>query len=246
MNDQQRFLEIKDKIVNQQREKNGIGTLSEKTIHAVLKEYYAPNLDDHEIPIEGYVADIYVNDTIIEIQNGNFNKIRAKLERFLPLYPVTVVYPMPYTKWLIWIDEETGQISKKHKSPKRGNPYEVFVELYKIKSYVKHKNFNLKITMLDLEEFRLLNGWSRDRKKGSVRYDRIPLEIANELEFNCEKDYMQLVPFDMPERFTVKDYAKAAKVSRSVAGTALNMLYYIGVVNRIGKIGNAILYKVED
>lgn len=40
---------------------NGIGTLREKTIHSVLKYYYAPNPAYHEIRIGTYVADICVD-----------------------------------------------------------------------------------------------------------------------------------------------------------------------------------------
>ena len=36
MIDQKRFNLAKEKIVGQDRERNGIGTLSEKTVHAVL------------------------------------------------------------------------------------------------------------------------------------------------------------------------------------------------------------------
>ena len=56
---------------------------------------------------------------IIEIQTRQFNRMRGKLQAFLPLYPVTIVYPIPYEKWLIWIDEDSGELSKKRKSPKR-------------------------------------------------------------------------------------------------------------------------------
>ena len=38
--------------------RQGIGTLSEKTVHAVMKNYYAPDTDMHEILIENFVADI--------------------------------------------------------------------------------------------------------------------------------------------------------------------------------------------
>ena len=57
--DEQRFEQAKNKIIGADRERRGIGTLSEKTVHAVLKNYYAPDEDMHEIPIENYVADIY-------------------------------------------------------------------------------------------------------------------------------------------------------------------------------------------
>ena len=44
--------------------RQGIGTLSEKTVHAVMKNYYAPDTDMHEIPIENFVADIYTGQEI--------------------------------------------------------------------------------------------------------------------------------------------------------------------------------------
>ena len=42
-----------------------------------------------------YVADIYKDGEIIEIQTRQFNRMRGKLQAFLPLYPVTIVYPIP-------------------------------------------------------------------------------------------------------------------------------------------------------
>ena len=109
--DEKRFETAKKKIIGQAREREGIGTLREKTLHAVLKHYYAPDENMHEVPIGPYVADIYTGDAILEIQNGNFYKIRTKLDVFLAQYPVTVIYPIPHCKWLVWVDEETGELS---------------------------------------------------------------------------------------------------------------------------------------
>ena len=61
---------------------NGIGTLREKTIHSVLKYYYAPDSVYHEIKIGSYVADICVDGEIFEVQTRNFNKMRDKLDFF--------------------------------------------------------------------------------------------------------------------------------------------------------------------
>ena len=124
--DQKRFEEAKRKIIGVDRQRLGIGTLSEKTVHAIFKDYYEPDEDHQEIPIENYVADIYKDGEIIEIQTRQFNRMRGKLQAFLPLYPVTIVYPIPYEKWLIWIDEDSGELSKKRKSPKKGSPYQAF------------------------------------------------------------------------------------------------------------------------
>ena len=53
-----------------------------------------------------------------------------------------------------------------------------------------------------MEEYRLLNGWSNDKKKGSSRFDRIPMALVEEVEINCPGDYMQFVPYDLQEQFT--------------------------------------------
>ena len=240
------FEEAKKKVIGIDRQRLGIGTLSEKTVHAILKNFYEPDEDKQEIPIENYVADIYSNGEIIEIQTRQFNRMRDKLNAFLPLYPVTIVYPIPREKWLIWIDEESGELSKKRKSPVKGNPYMAFIELYKIKMYLKHPNLRLKLVLMDMEEYRLLNGWSRDKKKGSSRYDRIPTELVEEVEINCLQDYMQFVPYDLKQSFTSKDFAKAAHIPTSLSQTVLNILYYVGIVNRTGKIGNLYLYEVVE
>lgn len=240
------FLRAKQKIVGNERNRQGIGTLSEKTVHAVLKNAYAPDEDMHEIPIENYVADIYTGEEIIEIQTRQFNKMRNKLSVFLPLYPVTIVYPIPYRKWLIWINEETGELSPKRKSPVTGNVYSAFIELYKIKSFLTDKNLRLQFVLLDMEEYRLLNGWSKDKKKGSSRYDRIPVELIEEVSVERVEDYMRFVPYELAEKFTAKDFAKAAKIPARLSQTVVHILHYVGVIQRIGKLGNSYLYQIKE
>lgn len=244
--DEQRFEEIKNRIVGSQRERNGIGTLQEKTVHAILKDYYAPDKDMQEIPINGYVADIFTGSEIIEIQTANFNKIREKLDSFLPEYLVTIVYPIPHIKWLSWIDEESGECSAPRKSPVKGNVYKAFYELYKIKSYLPDKNLRLCFPLLDIEEYRLLNGWSRDKKKGSCRYDRIPVAMVDEIRFERIEDYLQLIPYELQEPFTAQEFAKAVKIRKQEAGRVLHILNYLHVVDVCQKKGNAYVYQVKE
>ena len=246
MPDREAFENAKKKVIGVDRQRLGIGTLSEKSVHAILKNYYEPDEDHQEIPIDNYVADIYAAGEIIEIQTRQFNKLRDKLEAFLPLYQVTVVYPIPREKWLIWIDQESGELSKKRKSPAKGNPYVAFPELYKIKMFLKDPNLKLRLVLIDMEEYRLLNGWSRDKKKGSSRFDRIPTELVEEVEINCLEDYMQFVPCELEGSFTSKEFAKAAHIPVSLAQTVLNILYHVGTVTRVGKKGQQYLYEILD
>ena len=233
-------------IINRERASMGIGTLSEKTVHAVLKRFYEPDPEHQEIPVENFVADILRDGEIIEIQTRGFNKLRRKLDTFLKYYPVTIVYPIPHIKWLSWIDEETGETSPKRKSPKTGNPYMAFIELYKIRPYLSNPNLHLKLALLDMEEYRLLNGWSRDKKKGSERYDRIPVKFAEEVCIDRREDYMQFVPYDLPEQFTAKDFAKHAKIPVRLAQTVLLILTDLEIVVRVGKQGKSYLYEVNE
>jgi hypothetical protein len=244
--DNKRFERARNRIIGIDRPRQGIGTLSEKTVHAVLKNYYAPDEDMHEIPIENFVADIYTGTEIIEIQTRSFNTMRRKLAAFLPLYPVTIVYPIPHVKWLYWIDEESGEISTKRKSPKKGNPYQAFIELYKIRSFLGNVNLRLRIDLIDMEEYRLLNGWSRDKKKGSDRFDRIPLDLIDEVCIDRREDYMQFVPADIPDEFTAKDFASCAHIPVRLAQTTLLILTDLDIVDRIGKKGRGILYTVKE
>ena len=246
MPDKKAFEEAKRKIIGTDRQRLGIGTLSEKTVHAILKNYYEPDEDRQEIPIGNYVADIFAGGEIIEIQTRQFDKLRGKLSAFLPLYPVTIVYPIPREKWIIWINEETGELSGKRKSPLKGSPYTVFPELYKIKSFLKDPHLRFKLVLLDMEEYKLLNGRGKNRKIRASRYDRIPTELVQELETERPEDFLQFVPPELEGPFTTKDFAKAARISQPLAQVTLNILYHMEAVARVGKKGNLYLYEAGD
>ncbi len=241
MND--KFLEAKERHQQLEDTHSGIGTLGEKTLHAIIKYYFEPNVEKHEIKVGRYVADIFNEKGIVEVQTRNFAALRKKLDFFLKSYPVTIVYPVAYTKWIYWIDESTGVISKKRKSPKKGTTYCVFPELYRIKSLLSHPNLSLTILLLDVEEYKLLNGWSEDRKKGSERYEIIPIALIEQMSINSIKEYKKLIPKNLPDTYSSKDFKKVSGLSLPASQTALNILNYLGVVKRIGKRGNSFLYQ---
>lgn len=234
-----------EKIVHKERERYGIGTLSEKTLHAVVKNYMEPDEDYHEVPLEGYVADIFRNDEVVEIQTAHFNVLRRKLDKFLPLYKVTIVYPIPATKWVIWVDPETGEEVSRRKSPKKGSQYQAFRELYRIKNYLGHPNLNVLFLFIDVEETKILDGWSRDKKRGATKYDRVPLGLVDEMLFERVEDYRMMIPAELSE-FTSREYARTTKIPVSQAQTALNIFHYLNVVERVGKRGNSFIYEVRE
>jgi len=208
-----------------------------------VKYYVEPDDNKHEIKVGAFYADIVNDSGIIEIQTRSFNALRKKLEVFLEEYDVLIVYPLPSTKWLMWIDEETGAVTKKRKSPKSGRVYDAVHELYKIRPLLRHPNLFLRLMFIDMVEYRFLDGWSKDKKRGSTRYNRLPVDIVDEVYFRSAADYLQFVPDKLERYFTSKDYCSVAKVNLYTAQTALNILHYVGAVERVGKKGNLHIYK---
>ena len=242
--DKDAFEQAKLKVLLKQHDPHGFGTLQEKTVHAVMKLYYEPNMDYHEVPIEGYIADIYTGKRIIEVQNGNFNRLREKLKAFLPDYQVMVVLPIPHNRWIVYMDEESGELSGKRKAPGTGSIYNAFPELYKIKEHLLHPNLSFAFPLIDMDEYRVLQSKSKGRRKKGSRYDRMPLSLYDEIIMERVEDFVQVIPYELEEIFTVKEFAKTAGIHRDLAGVTLHILYHMKLVDRVGQRGREYLYRV--
>lgn len=223
-------------------ERSTIGTLGEKCLHLILKYTFEPRGELHEIKVGSFYADIKNEDGIVEIHTRSFNTLRKKLDVFLKEGRVRIVYPIPRIKRIIWIDPESGEITTPRKSPKIGSYFDCFRELYKIKHYLDNENLIFTPVLIDMVEYRNLNGWSKDRKKGASRFDRIPTELVDFIDIKTTEDYKKLIPAELTSDFSVKDFAKAAKISAGTASLAVNVLRHLGVIFVKEKKGRAYIY----
>lgn len=241
------FYDALSLVVLNERRDQGIGSLQEKTIHRVLKNYYEADKRQQEIPIEGFYADILRDDgSVVEIQTKSFDRLRPKLEVFLKEHIVTIVYPMVDSRTLCYIDEDTGEILRRRKSPKHMKDEEAFVELYRIKSYLSHPNIRIKLVALECEDYYFESQSASGRSLYLKKFDSMPLGIVREVDLNRVEDYMQFVPLDLEEDFTLKEYSKASGLSHDLAGIGLRVLTELGILSRVGKRGNAYLYRVVE
>ena len=240
--DKERFSEACHAVCESVPSRNGIGVLSEKTLHSVIKRFIEPNEALQEVKVGGYYADIKNEDGIFEIQTRSFNKLRAKLTSYLETERVTVVYPIPAVKRLIWIDAETGELTTPRKSPKHGSYYDAFPELYKLDTLIANESLCLLLLMVDMDEYRYLNGWSADGKKGSTRHERYPIALADSLLLATKEDYEGLLPLDLCSPFTSKEFSLATKTRLRIAQTVLTVLLKRGAVQCVGKKGRLNLY----
>ena len=239
------FEEAKRRGLLHLQERDGIGTLRERSLHAILKYWMEPDESRHEAKLPGgLVADICDGEQAVEIQTGSAYPLRGKLERLLPLMPVTVVLPVVRRKTLVWLDPDTGEASVPRKSPRVGGFWDRLPDLYWLLPYLAQPGLTIRLVELDLEEFRTRDGWGRDGKRGSHRLERIPVALGEERWLRSPADCAGLLPAGLPGSFTTADLKKAGRLSPKKAGYAINFLYKYKAVIRIGKSSNAYLYRL--
>lgn len=238
-----------------------IGTLGEKRLHAAVKLYLCPDETCHERPVgdllredgakpRRMVADILTDGHIMEVQTGGFFPLREKIGWYLTHTPcrVTVVHPVPAVKYLSWIDPADGSILSRHKSPKRGRVKDVAKELYWVSDFIGDPRFAVRILLLELEEYRLADGWSKDKKRGSNRYERFPTALLGDVTLWTPADYAAyfLPPAlsapdaeGTPPVFTAAVYAKATGVRGKAAYSTIHLLERLGLIReseeRVGR-----------
>ena len=244
--DEDRWQQAAEKAASRMAAREGIGTLGEKTLHAAVKYYLEPDESCHEVPYLGFVADIKNEAGVIEVQTRAFDRLRRKLAVFLEAGPVTLVCPLPHLKYVQWLDPETGEVSRRHKSPKTGQPWHILPELDKIRGMLDHPHLTLLILLLDVDEYRNLDGWSRDRKRGSHRLERIPLSLYQELRIEQPADRQALIPEGLPPEFTKAELAKCGRFSDRQSAFALRALMSLGLCERCGQRGKAYLYRLTE
>lgn len=244
----------------------GIGTYKEKRLHAILKDFYCPDGAHKEVKLtdeyltgkhtaltdaatrraaDRYVADVMTDDgEIIEIQTGGFYPLIKKLHFYLCATDcrVTVVHPIAQTKWLRWMDEQTGELTERRRSPKRGRVRDIAKELYWLAPYLAEPRFQLCIPLIEVEETRLLNGWGNGGKRGSTRYDRFPLALCDEVMLCSPADYAAIfLPSEdaLPHPFTAAQYARTTGIRGKATYSVLNILCDLGYLAPAEKRGRA-------
>ncbi len=242
--DRRRFLQVRDTVLASEKAAGGIGVLNERSLHATIKLYLEPSELCREVQIGTRTADIVGEDGVIEIQTRGFEKLGPKLSEFLPLVRVTVVLPIAVNRWVWWVNEADGTVSGGRKSPVTGTPFSAFKELSKISKFLDHENLKIRIMFFDVDDYRV-----KDKKKargGSVRYDRIPRELTDEIIINSKADLHLLLPPNLPPEFTSADIARLGRVKRPIASGAMTLLSRAGIAEITGKQGRFYLYRLTE
>ncbi|MBE6625919.1 MAG: hypothetical protein E7628_01880 [Ruminococcaceae bacterium] len=237
-----RFYNITYNLTFDVHERFNIGTYKEKTLHLALKRYFEESDDYHEVPTNGFIADVRRDNEITEIETLGFSGLVPKLSAYLPEYKVNLVHPLAAKKYVSWIDPGTREISQRRISPKKETVYDGLYELVRILPHIKNENLNVVFLLLEMDEYKLLDGWSRDKKRGAHRFERIPTDVFELIEINSDEDYIKYIPDSCVRDFTVKDFARGAKIDTGVARAVVKVMEARGVIEKIGKSGRSFIY----
>lgn len=219
------------------KEPSGIGTLSEKSLHAVLKRYYQPAEAYREIRVGRYVADVVMQDgCIVEIQTRSLSSIKKKLAVFLEQYEVVLVHPVPHLRWMRTVEGETGLTGPRRRCGREGCVWDAFRELSFLHDFLARPNLHIVLPLVDVEELRLKGS------RRNARVDRIPAGLFDEIRLFSPQDYWELLPEGLPELFSTREVSRLLGVSPDTARLILYVMFHAGALLRAGKEGNRFLY----
>ncbi|MDR2922778.1 MAG: hypothetical protein LBU85_05490 [Treponema sp.] len=205
-----------------------------------MKFQYAGPDGEIEAEISGFVADgINAEGEYIEIQTCNFGYIRKKA---LALQGrMRVVYPVIITKYLE-VFNRRGRLLYRKKSPRKGTPWDIFDVLIYAPDLPVIPGLVIELALVDAAEKRVRDGKGSWRRKGVSIRDRHLLALLDRVTLEKPSDYNRFVPFQKKEEFTSALLAKKAGISVHSARKTLYVLAKLGIVKKIGKQGNSLVY----
>ena len=227
----------------------GIGTLGEKKLHKILKYYFEPDNNYHEIKVGGYVADICRDNLIIEIHSGSFGVVRDKINYYLENHKdrkIIFIHPIPAVRQMCWINKNTGEASKISKSQKFIGIYKFYEQIYYIKDFMENENFNLKLLLLETLEYKFLDGWGKFKKNNATKIDRIPLSVVGEENFRGKNDYLKFIPSKLIDEggFTANDLSRETEIKGRKVYSFIKVMRDAGIICQNGKKGRSIYYEI--
>lgn len=219
-----------------------IGTLSEKSLHADLKRWVEQPGDEFEVKVGGFVIDMVRGQTLIEIQTRHLYAMKRKLGRLLVDHEVRLLHPVAREKWIVR-ETAVGEAISRRKSPKHGQPLDIFTELVRLTSLIPHPNLTIEVLLTQEEEIWRDDGQGSWRRKRWSVYDRRLLEVVERVSFSSAADYLGVIPAGLERPFTNHDLAQALPCSPHLAQKITYTLRQMDLLTITGKQGRSHLFQ---
>ena len=222
-----------------------IGTLRGKPLHASLKQWYSRPGDHIEVPVDRFVIDLVRDDLLIEVQTRGFSSMKQKLANLLDHgHHVRIVHPIPLNRWIVKADAD-GRVISRRRSPRHGDPTDLFAELVSFPDLVTHAGLEIHLILTHEEEYRHHTPNRSWRRRGWTVMERRLIDVVDTLMISGPEDLADLLPADLPQPFSTRDLATSLGRSRRVAQQMAYCLRRAGVIAPVDKVGNAVRYRID-
>jgi hypothetical protein len=219
-----------------------IGTKNESDLHRALKFHYSGYDGVTEIVVGGYICDAQTSSgEIIEIQTGSFGPLKQKAKLLAESGKIRIIHPIIVQKHIELYNNE-GKLIHRRKSPRSGSVWDLFNALIYAPELPLLPRLAVELALVDIVEKRIDDGAGSWRRKGVSIAGRSLGAWHQSLVLQKPKDYRVFIPFKGKEPFTVRSLALATGISASVARKTVYVLSKMGLIERAGKQGNAIVY----
>ena len=244
--DKERFDVLCEEYRDWSQTGESIGTYREKRLHLILKRFVCDNSECYEVKVGKYVADVFCDGHITEIQTGSFYPLKDKLAYYLNEtdFSVTVIHPVIASKRIVRMDKDTGEVIRSRMSPKRIRSGEILKELFWISELLKNERLDVVILYLSADEYRYSDEVVRYRKSGKRDSEIFPRELVRTETFCGVESYRYLLE-GCPEVFTAKEFAVLrGMVGRELYST-LNLLCTLGLLDKRKRDARSSEYVIE-
>jgi hypothetical protein len=218
-----------------------IGELREGPLHAALKRFYARPGDLVEAPLGGFVVDILRGDRVIEIQTGGFHRMKAKLDALLDRHPMTIVHPLAAERRIVRVDG-AGEVLSTRRSPLRPGALAVCAELVSFPVLLTHPNLTIEVALCREDHVRAPEPVTRRGRRRDPGV-RCLVDVLDRVVLAEPADLGAMLPRELPERFTTRELARAARCGEVLARQVLYCARSMEIVVADGRRGRAPLYR---
>jgi hypothetical protein len=217
----------------------------EYSLHRELKRFYAGPCCSLEVIIDGFRVDAISHGWLIEIQQGPLVAIRKKIQQLVQSYPLLLVKPIVVEKRIVRLSRRNGPVVSCRRSPKRGQPWEVFHDLIHFAKIFPHPHLRIDVALVDIEEIRYPGPRQRWGHDGYRLADRRLVRLRETISLNTASDLRRLLP-DIPDPFDSHDLAAILDVPRWVAQRIAYSLRKSGAVHTIWRDKRGHHYRWND
>ena len=233
---------------------------SETSIHQALKTIYQTDetiQKEASISVNGHKFRLDLldeeKDILYEIQRTSFGgRFSQKIQFLLDStdYRIRIIHPIVYKQKITRLMKQK-QISVSYRNYGT-NIFHFFENLVRFK--VPYHN-RLEFDILLIYEHQIKEFIGFTKRTGRRRFqtvDRKLVKIIDRVEFRGYEDFFDLLPEDLPNKFTNRDLASCMRLENAnrrrkrIPGLITYSLCKLGLLKRVGKQGNAHVFQKLD